>query len=206
MSPQVLLISQTKLKAYTTINQNMDEALLVSMIFIAQDLGLQTLIGTRGYNHYTNLVQANQLSGATISTADRTMLDDYIAPYLIYRASYEAMPEMFARRMNKAIVVGNTEQGTSIDIKGMEYLRGIEQGRYNFYAQRIMDYILGNPSEYPWYYSFGNIEDMPPQKTQYFSGVWFTPGMRRPPRTGMIPSNMRAYIDPTLGGCVDCGF
>jgi|688.fasta_scaffold76060_5 hypothetical protein len=206
MSPQVLLISQTKLKAYTTINQNMDEALLVSMIFIAQDLGLQTLIGTRGYNHYTNLVQANQLSGTTISTADRTMLDEYIAPYLIYRASYEAMPEMFARRMNKAIVVGNTEQGTSIDIKGMEYLRGIEQGRYNFYAQRIMDYILGNPSEYPWYYSFGNIEDMPPQKTQYFSGVWFTPGMRRPPRTGMIPSNMRAYIDPTLGGCVDCGF
>ena len=206
MSPQVLLISQTKLKAYTTINQNMDEALLVSMIFIAQDLGLQTLIGTRGYNHYTNLVQANQLSGATISTADRTMLDDYIAPYLIYRASYEAMPEMFARRMNKAIVVGNTEQGTSIDIKGMEYLRGIEQGRYNFYAQRIMDYILGNPSEYPWYYSFGNIEDMPPQKTQYFSGVWFTPGMRKPPRNGMIPSNMRAYIDPTLGGCVDCGF
>ena len=206
MSAQVLLISQTKLKAYSTINQNVDEALLVATIFISQDLGLQTLIGTRGYNHYVNVVQANQLSGQTISQADRTMLDDYFAPYLIHRASYEAMPEIFARKMNKAITVGNTEQGTSIDIKGMEYLRGIEQARYNFYAQRIMDYILAHPDEYPWYYSYGNIDDMPPQKTQYFSGVWFTPGMRKPVRNGVIPSNMRAYIDPTLGGCVDCGF
>lgn len=206
MSAQVLLISQTKLKAYSTINQNVDESLLVSCIFISQDLGLQTLIGTRGYNHYVDLVQANQLSGQTISQADRIMLDDYFAPYLIHRASYESMPEIFARKMNKAITVGNTEQGTSIDIKGMEYLRGIEQARYNFYAQRIMDYILAHPDEYPWYYSYGNIDDMPPQKTQYFSGVWFTPGMRKPVRNGVIPANMRAYIDPTLGGCVDCGF
>jgi hypothetical protein len=206
MGPQILLISQTKLKAYTTINQNVDEALLTSCIFIGQDIHLQTLIGTRGYEYYTNLVYQNQISGATISTADRTMLDDYIAPYLIHAAAFEAMPEMFARKMNKAIVVGNTEQGTSIDIIGMEYLRNIEQARYNFYAQRIMDYILAHPSEYPWYFSYGNIDKMPPQKTQYFSGVWFTPGMRKPPRNGMIPSNMRAYIDPTLGGCVDCGF
>ena len=155
---------------------------------------------------FKNLVYQNQLSGATISTADRTFLDDYIAPYLIHAAYFEAMPEMFARKMNKAITVGNTEQGTSIDIKGMQYLRGIEQQRYNFYAQRIMDYLLGNPSEYPWYYTYGNIEDMPPQKTQYFGGVWFTPGMRKPPRRNQIPSNMPAYLDPTLGGCVDCGY
>lgn len=206
MSSQVLLISQTKLKAYTTINQNVDEALLVATIFLSQDLHLQTLIGTKGYRHYIDVVKANQLSGVTISTPDRIMLDDYIAPYLIHAAYFEAMPEMFARRMNKAIVVGNTEQGTSIDIKGMEYLRGIEQARYNFYAQRMMDFILAHPNDYPWYYSYNSIGQMPPQKTQYFSGVWFTPGMRKVPRRGMIPSNMPAYIDPTLGGCVDCGF
>jgi hypothetical protein len=206
MSAQILLISETKLKAYTTLNQNIDMALLTSCIFIAQEIHLQALIGTKGYHYYQNLVRDNQLSGTTISSADRTMLDDYFAPYLVHAAAYEAMPEIFARKMNKAITIGNTEQGTSIDIKGMSYLRDIEQSRYNFYAQRMMDYLLGNPSEYPWYYTYGNIKDMPPQKTQYFGGVWFTPGMRKPIRRGSIPANMPFYIDPTLGGCVDCGY
>ena len=65
MGPQILLISQTKLKAYTTINQNVDEALLTSCIFIGQDIHLQTLIGTRGYEYYTKLVYDNQ----TVETA-----------------------------------------------------------------------------------------------------------------------------------------
>ena len=179
-------------------------ALLTSCIFIAQEIHLQALIGTKGYNYYQNLVRDNQLSGTTISTADRTMLDDYFAPYLVHAASYEAMPEIFARKMNKAITIGNTEQGTSIDIKGMSYLREIELSRYNFYAQRMMDYLLGNPSDYPWYYTYGNIQDMPPQKTQYFGGMWFTPGLRKPPRRNQYSGNLPSYWGPEYSRCVDC--
>jgi hypothetical protein len=204
MAAQILLISETKLKAYTTLNQNIDMALLTSCIFIAQEIHLQALIGTKGYNYYQNLVRDNQLSGTTISTADRTMLDDYFAPYLVHAASYEAMPEIFARKMNKAITIGNTEQGTSIDIKGMSYLREIELSRYNFYAQRMMDYLLGNPSDYPWYYTYGNIQDMPPQKTQYFGGMWFTPGLRKPPRRNQYSGNLPSYWGPEYSRCVDC--
>jgi hypothetical protein len=204
MAAQILLISETKLKAYTTLNQNIDMSLLTSCIFIAQEIHLQALIGTKGYNYYQNLVRDNQLSGTTISTADRTMLDDYFAPYLVHAAAYEAMPEIFARKMNKSITIGNTEQGTSIDIKGMSYLREIELSRYNFYAQRMMDYLLGNPSEYPWYYQYGNIQDMPPQKTQYFGGMWFTPGLRKPPRRNQYSGNLPSYWGPEYSRCVDC--
>ena len=204
MAAQILLISETKLKAYTTLNQNIDMALLTSCIFIAQEIHLQALIGTKGYNYYQNLVRDNQLSGTTISTADRTMLDDYFAPYLVHAAAYESMPEIFARKMNKAITIGNTEQGTSIDIKGMSYLREIELSRYNFYAQRMMDYLLGNPSDYPWYYTYGNIQDMPPQKTQYFGGMWFTPGLRKPPRRNQYSGNLPSYWGPEYSRCVDC--
>jgi hypothetical protein len=204
MAAQILLISETKLKAYTTLNQNIDMSLLTSCIFIAQEIHLQALIGTKGYNYYQNLVRDNQLSGTTISTADRTMLDDYFAPYLVHAAAYEAMPEIFARKMNKAITIGNTEQGTSIDIKGMSYLREIELSRYNFYAQRMMDFLLGNPSDYPWYYQYGNIQDMPPQKTQYFGGVWFTPGLRKPPRRNQGYGNLPSYWGPEYSRCVDC--
>ena len=192
----VLLISETKLKAFTTINQNVDMALLTSCIYMAQELGLQTLIGTKGYDYYMNLVKSVQLSGGTMSQPDRIMLDDYIAPYLIHRAYYEAMPEIFARKMNKAIVVGNTEQGASIDMKGMAYLRDIEQGRYEFYAQRMQDRIRSYSNDYPWYYSYSDKDGMPNSKQTYFSGIHIAPGLRYPPRRDSWYGNLPAYRGP----------
>ena len=203
MARNVLLISETKLKAFTTINQNVDMALLVSCIWMAQELGLQTLIGTKGYDYYMNLVQQVQLSGATMSSADKIMLDDYIAPYLIHRAYYEAMPEIFARKMNKAITVGNTEQGTSIDIKGMSYLREIEMGRYEFYSQRMQDRLRSFPNDYPWYYSYTDRDGMPNSKQTYFAGIHLEPGMRYPPRKNSWAGNLPAYWGREYDCCGD---
>jgi len=200
----VLLISETKLKAYSTLNQNIDMSLLVSTIYLAQELGLQTLIGSRGYDYYMELVKSVQLSGGTMSQPDRIMLDDYIAPYLIHRSFYEAMPEVFARKMNKAITIGNTEQGTSIDIKGMSYLRDIEQGRYEFYAQRLLDRVQAFPSDYPWFYSFTQKDGMPSSSQTYFAGIHIAPGMRRPPRRNDWYRNLPYYQGPEYDACVDC--
>jgi hypothetical protein len=200
----VLLVSETKVKAFTTLNQNLDMALLTSCIFMAQELGLQTLIGTKGYDYYMNLVKSAQLSGGTISQPDRIMLDDYFAPYLIHRAYYEAMPEIFARKMNKAIVVGNTEQGSSVDLKTMAYLRDIEQGRYEFYSQRMQDRLRSFPNDYPWYYSYTDKDGMPNSKQTYFSGIHIEPGLRYPPRRNSWYGNLRAYQGPEYNACVDC--
>ena len=200
----VLLISETKLKAFSTLNQNIDMALLTSTIYMAQELGLQTLIGTKGYDYYMDLVKSVQLSGGTMSQADSIMLNDYIAPYLIHRSFYEAMPEVFARKMNKAITIGNTEQGTSIDIKGMSYLREIEQGRYEFYAQRLMDRVQAYPSDYPWYYSYTDKDGMPSSSQTYFAGIHFAPGMRRPPRRNDWYRNIPYYQGSDYDACVNC--
>ena len=200
----VLLISETKLKAYSTLNQNIDMALLVSTIYMAQELGLQTLIGTKGYDYYMELVKSVQLSGGTMSQADSIMLNDYIAPYLVHRSFYEAMPEVFARKMNKAITIGNTEQGTSIDIKGMSYLREIEQGRYEFYAQRLLDRVQAFPSDYPWYYSYTDKDGMPSSSQTYFAGIHIAPGMRRPPRRNDWYRNLPYYQGPEYDACVNC--
>jgi hypothetical protein len=200
----VLLISETKLKAYSTLNQNIDMALLTSTIYMAQELGLQTLIGTKGYDYYMELVKSVQLSGGTMSQADSIMLNDYIAPYLIHRSFYEAMPEVFARKSNKAIVIGQTEQGNSIDIKGMSYLREIEMSRYEFYAQRLLDRVQAFPSDYPWYYSFTQKDGMPSSSQTYFAGIHIAPGMRRPPRRNDWYRNLPYYQGPEYDACVDC--
>jgi hypothetical protein len=201
----VLLITETKLKAFSTLHQNLDMSLLTSCIFIAQELGLQTLIGTKGYDYYTNLVKSVQLSGGTMSQPDRIMLDEYIAQYLVHRAYYEAMPEIYARRMNKAIVIGQTEQGQSIDIKGMSYMREIEMGRYEFYAQRLLDRVQAYPNDYGWFYTYTDKDGMPSTNQTYFAGIHFAPVMRRPPRRETWFRNLPYYQGPEYDACVDCG-
>jgi len=201
MAAQTLLISETKLKAFSTINQNVDMALLVVNIYMAQEMGLQTLIGGKGYDYYCNLVQQVQNSGATMSQGDRTLLEDYIAPYLIHRAYFEAIPSLYMRTMNKAITVGNTEQGTSVDIKGMTYFREIEETRYQFYAQRLQDQLRNFPNLYPWYYSYSSQDGMPTSKQTYFAGIQFQPGLRYPPKKSSWAGNLPMYY----GYEYDCG-
>jgi hypothetical protein len=197
----VLLISESKLKAFTNIHQNVDMALLTSNILIAQDLGLQNLIGGKGYTYYQNLVKSVQLSGATMSSADRIMLDEYIAPYLVHRAYYESLPTLYMRTMNKALIVGDTEGGKSVSIKEMQYFREIESSRYEFYSQRLMDRIRSFPNDYPWYWSYNDKDGMPTSKETYFAGIHFTPGMRYPPKKGSWYGNLPAYRGPEYDCC-----
>jgi hypothetical protein len=206
MAKEVLLISETKLKAFTTLNQNLDMSILVYGIFMAQELGLQTLIGTKGYEHYQNLVRDVQVSGGTMSQADRTLLEDYIAPYLVHRAYWEVMPEIWARKMNKAITIGNTEQGNSVDLKSMAYLRDIESGRYQFYAQRLQDRIMAFSGDYPWYWTWNNKDGMQTSVETYFSGIQLAGGMRKPPRKDSFAGNLPAYWGPEYSRCTDCGY
>lgn len=201
----VLLISSNKIKSFTEVNDNVDEKLLLSNIQIAQDLGLQTLLGTRFYNHILDGAKNN-----TLTAAETTLLQDYIQPYLLWRATWESLPTLWARIMNKAVVVGNTEQGSSIGKGDLSYLRNIHQNRYEFYAQRLMDYIKNNPSDYPIYYQYTSTDGMAPQKENYYGGLHIEPGMRKLPRVGTgwkygyngIPS----YFNPTDSDCCWDGY
>tara|TARA_R110001632_G_scaffold103162_2_gene211804 strand:- start:337 stop:912 length:576 start_codon:yes stop_codon:yes gene_type:complete len=189
----VLLISQSKLKAFTTINKNLDVELLLPNIQIAQDY-LQVVIGTKLLFHLEDAVQNN-----TLTTDEVTLLEDYIQPVLLHQSYYEAIPSMWVRIMNKSMVEGNTEQGTSIDAGSMKYLRNIQENRYQFYQQRLLDYLNAYSNLFPQYTTYSSSEGgVPPSQVNYFSGI-------------VVPSGNRGRNYP-LGGsnngdydsCFDC--
>jgi len=190
----ILLISPQKIKAFSETNDNVDEKLLLSNVQIAQDLGLQTLLGTKFYTHI--LLSA---SGGTLSTSEVTLLEEYIQPYLLWRATWESLPTLWMRIMNKSIIKGNTEQGSHIDKGDLTYLRNIHQNRYEFYSQRMMDYIKNNPGDFPIYYQYSSNDGMKPSKEVYYGGIHFEPGFRKLPRvgTGVRYGGIPSYTDPT---------
>ena len=184
-----LLVSGSKIKAFTNINDNVDEAILLSNIQVAQDLGLQGLLGTKFMNEIISKAQSNSLNAA-----ETTLVQDYIAPYLIQRAYYESIPNIWMRVMNKSITIGNTEQGGAASASDMKYLRSITQDRYEFYAQRLLDWLKNNPNDYPSWYSWSSTDGMPPSKNQnYFGGFHISNSM---PRHLPAPG-IKGYLDPS---------
>lgn len=127
----VLLVSETKLKAFTNINKNVDMDVLKAEIQIAQDIDLQTILGTKFYKQLQNQVSA---TGNTFNADEKELVDDYIQPYLIQTAYFNAMPQLMYRTMNRGIVSGEMENASPIDIETMKYLRSVQKARADFYS------------------------------------------------------------------------
>jgi len=198
MAQAVLLVSARKIKTFTETNDNVDEQLLLANIQVAQDLGLQGLLGTRFFNHILTAA-----SGSTLTAQETILLEDYIQPYLLWRATWEALPTLYMRVMNKSVIVGTTEQGNAASKSDLTYLRNIHADRYGFYAQRLMDYIRNNPSDFPIYYQFTSTDGMPPARENYYGGLYVETGFRRLPRvgTGRRLGTIRSYFNPTDPDC-----
>jgi hypothetical protein len=167
----VLLISETKLKNFTNINKNVDMDVLKAEVQIAQDIDLQTILGTKFYNHLLSQVSA---TGNTFNAEETTLVNDYIQPYLIQTAYWNAIPHIMYRTMNNGIMSGTMENAQSVDIATMQYLRNIQKQRSDFYMTRLQDYLLiGKGSNvFPFYVTQSTRDGMIPDRSQkYMSGI-----------------------------------
>ena len=168
----VLLISETKLKNFTNINKNVDMDVLKAEIQIAQDIDLQTILGTLFYNHLLSQVLS---TGNTFNADETTLVNDYIQPFLIQQAYFQCIPQLMYRTMNRGIVEGMMENATSVDIDTMKYLRTIQKQRADFYMTRLQDYLLigRGQNKFPQYQTQSSIDGMIPDRSQkYNNGIF----------------------------------
>jgi len=168
------------LKNYTNINKNVDMDVLKAEIQIAQDIDLQTILGTLFYKH---LLDGIQQDGTTTWNADETTLvTEYVQPFLIQTAYFNAMPQLMYRTMNRGIVEGQMENAKPVDIETMKYLRNVQKTRADFYLQRLMDYLLigRGQNKFPQYNTASTMDGMIPDRTQkYNNGIFLRNSTRK---------------------------
>ena len=80
----VILISETKIKSEGLLASNVSGELILSSIKIAQDQGLQPIIGTKLYKKILTLVEDGYIDDVGYEDY-KNLLDDYITPYLLYK-------------------------------------------------------------------------------------------------------------------------
>ena len=175
-----LLISEVKLKNYTNINKNVDMDVLKAEIQIAQDIDVQTILGTLFYKHLLNGIQED---GTTTWNADeRELVNDYLQPFLVQTAYFNAIPQIMYRTMNRGIVEGEMQNAKSVDIETMKYLRNVQKSRADFYLQRLMDWLLigRGQNKFPQYNSSSTMDGMIPDRVQkYNNGIFLNQSTRK---------------------------
>jgi hypothetical protein len=178
MSKGTLLISETKLKNFTNINRNVDMDLLKSSISDAQDLDLQPILGTRFYDHL--LAQVN-LTGNTFNADEKILVDDYISKYIIEAAYFHALPNIQFRVMNRAVVQGDAENASHVDIETFKYLRSIQKQKSDFYLMRLQDYLITGrgQNKFPEYQTQSTLDGMISNKQAGYMSALYLPGASR---------------------------
>jgi len=147
---KVLLISTERLKTNTAISKNVDDAELRSAILISQDISLTEAIGTALNNKIQDLVDAGTINQAG-NAAYKSLLVDYIQPFLTNQAYYFAMDNFLIKFMNVGLQSPFTEQSSAVDIGTYKLLKNNAKNIAEFYGARLRQYLCDNPSPYPEY-------------------------------------------------------
>jgi hypothetical protein len=193
----ILLVSETKLKNFTDIDQNVTSAVLLPFIGVVQQTKLEYILGRR---YYVELL--NQVQTSTLTTINNNFLQYFCQPLLIWAAYAECLPSIFMRIKNNGIVNGSEK---TITISEMQYMQTRADDRSQFFERRMIEEIIFNSSNYPAVYSYTSTDGMRPHLGKnYFSGLHLNNGPRYQglnvgPGSGPLTSVI--YSDPTWACC-----
>lgn len=163
-----LFISENRLKRLTAVHLNVEPDEITPFVLNAQDVYIQELLGTKFYNNLKESV----LSGTT-TVAEKTLLDDYIAPCLANYAVYLALPSFNYKMKNKSVLNPSAEEAQNTDLTELKYLRESIKNMADFYRERSREYLYDNESYFPDYINPGVDGMMPNKHNTYSSGIVF---------------------------------
>jgi hypothetical protein len=187
----VLLVSEQRMKQWTSLDNNIRIDLLTPSIIQAQDIYIQDTLGTKFYKRLKAGVIANDLT-----TNESTFLKDYVGPCLIQYALYLLLPSLKYKMVEAGIVNGTSEETQATTLEEMQYLRESALDTAQFYNQRMLEYLIDNPGMFADYTNPGTDGMYPNKDTPYFSGLQTEIPLRR--------NDLYIYADCGLDCDPDC--
>lgn len=147
---KVLLISESTLKKYTLINDNVDGVYLLTAIQTAQELDLETIIGTSLVNKLCSLVSSGDINNDEYSNY-KNLLDEYITPYLCWDVMQSVQIGLNYKFTNSGMVGQDDEHKNRLDYKNAQTLQQQYQNYANSYGNKMKNYLCHNSYLFPEY-------------------------------------------------------
>jgi len=194
------LISETKLRSFSDINNNVDTELLRNAVRIAQDLEINRIIGTLLYESLLTQVD----NGSFTNSNYETLVNNYLQDALLYWAYYYALEDIMIRPRNNGVLVP-TGGENSIEADKYYYntKRQSAKNKAEFYSERLTNYIISNTNLFPETQQTTELfEQLPDFAVQYgspfvFQNAGYAPHLRGAIQAGIPLSDSRyPYLPP----------
>lgn len=164
-----LFISSDTIKEFSIIESNVDVKLIDSTIILVQDIQLQQLLGSQLYNEIAGQINSDP---QVISSANQTLLTDYIKPFMLNAVIAEGVVTFNYKISNKAVVTMNSESQQPVNTSEIELVQSKYQGYADFYAKRLTAFLVQETTTYPLYQTVVDSSDMAAKAAKYNSGFY----------------------------------
>ena len=164
------ILSESKLRQFTDLNDSVDTSLLKNAVREAQDIGLQRIIGTKLYKSILSKIDAGTLTGNY-----KTLVDDYIQDFLLYAAYYEALEAIYIRPRNNGLLTPTGgENSIETDRSLFNVKRQNVENKMEFYADKLSAYLAEEQNLFPELNTADKLyEQWPDYGSQYRSPIVF---------------------------------
>ncbi len=192
-----LLVSEAKLKSFTSVNFNVSPEDLVPYVLQSQDLYLQNYIGSTFYMQIKNQVITN-----SVDENNQFLLDNYIGPALCNWALMMALPFLKFKIFNKSILSPNSEQADSISLEELKFLQEQVRSTAETYTKRMIEWMVKHPGNYPSYISPNVLDGQLPERGNPYTNNLVT--AKKPYAYKKRYGAGSIYYDGS-SDCLDCG-
>jgi len=192
----VLLVSEQRMKQWTSLDNNIRIDVLTPSILNAQSVYTQQSLGSRFYNRLKSGVVANDLT-----TNENNFLRDYVGPSLMQYALYLVLPSLKYKLVEKGIVSGTSEETAASTLEDMKYLRQNAMNLAQFYDERLREYLQDNPGMFPEYQNPGTDGMQPDRGEAYQNQLVTKIPTTRNERDLWIYADCGTDCDPDCSSC-----
>lgn len=147
---KALLISETTLKKYTLISDNVDGKYISTAIQAAQDIDLTDLIGPALVSKLEDLV----FDGTITEEANanyKTLLDEYITPYMCWQVMSSVQVALNYKLTNSGVIQNDDTNRSHLDYRSNQALMDQYERYSNSYANKLKAYLDHKCTLYPEY-------------------------------------------------------
>jgi len=161
-----LFISPDYLKELTALNANVDDVVIRANILNVQRMYIEPVLGTDLYDAIVS-----KISGAGLTGDYQTLVNKWCASAVAWYTMVELIPTIAVDIARGGVYRGNAENSSTASIQEINLLRDGYRNNAERFTDRLGDYLCSNSNLFPEYSTNSN-EDLRPQNTSAFNGIW----------------------------------
>ena len=185
----VLLISEDYIKSITNISDNLANDYLLPSIKLAQDIDLESTIGTQLLEKLQELVFDNDISNQENSNY-KLLLDKYIQPYLAYCTIKHIVPTVAYKIVNQGVVRTDDEKSYNVTSNEVDKTADYYNHLSNTFKKRLQLFLIANYNSFTELLNWKSIADI---RANLYSAAGCNVNLGGP-RSKILPTSINCFF------------